>query len=206
MGLDVHRPAAPQQLQQLADQLHIPCYINLKEKNPLTIWKQHSKSFSQYDLLIIDTAGRDALNEDLIREIEAIHKIVQADENFLVLSADIGQAAQQQAKQFHQSCGVTGIIVTKLDGTAKGGGSLSACAATGAPLVFIGVGEKVDDLEEFNPTGFVGRLLGMGDLEALLEKAKVSLDETTAEDLSKRMLEGDFNFLDLYEQLQSMKN
>ena len=205
VGLDVHRPAAPQQLQQLADQLHIPCYINLKEKNPLTIWKQHSKSFSQYDLLIIDTAGRDALNEDLIREIEAIHKIVQADENFLVLSADIGQAAQQQAKQFHQSCGVTGIIVTKLDGTAKGGGSLSACAATGAPLVFIGVGEKVDDLEEFNPTGFVGRLLGMGDLEALLEKAKSSLDETTAEDLSKRMLAGDFNFLDLYEQLQSMK-
>tara|TARA_Y100000310_G_scaffold1020_1_gene1426 strand:+ start:22939 stop:24276 length:1338 start_codon:yes stop_codon:yes gene_type:complete len=204
VGLDVHRPAAAKQLQQLANTLKIPAYVEPKEKNALKIWKKHEKEFKQYDLLIIDTAGRDALSEDLIEEIETIHQAVKADENLLVISADIGQAAMTQAEQFHKSCGITGVIVTKLDGTAKGGGSISACAATKAPIKFIGVGEKLEDLEAFNPTGFVGRLLGMGDIEALLEKAKASLDVGKAEDLSKRMLKGDFNFIDLYEQLQSM--
>jgi len=205
VGLDVHRPAAPLQLQQLADQLKIHCFIDKKEKNALTIWKKFLKEYVQYDILIIDTAGRDAFNVELVKEIESISKAVQADENLLIMGADLGQAAMGQAEQFHQSCGITGVIVTKLDGTAKGGGSLSACAATKAPIKFLGVGEKLDDLEEFNPTGFVGRLLGMGDIESLLEKAKVSLDEGKAEDLSKRMLKGDFNFIDLYEQLTAMR-
>jgi len=122
-----------------------------------------------------------------------------------VLSADIGQAAERQAKKFHETCNVTGVVITKLDGTAKGGGALAACAVTGAPVKFIGIGEKVDDLEEFKPKGFVGRLLGMGDLEALLEKAKDAITEEEAEDLGKKILKGEFNLIDLYEQMQAMK-
>ena len=123
----------------------------------------------------------------------------------LIISADIGQAAQKQAEQFHKSCGVTGVISTKMDGTAKGGGALSACAATKAPIKFIGVGEKLDDLEEFDPERFVGRLLGLGDIEALLEKAKEAINEEEAGDLSKKLLKGDFNLIDLYEQMKAMK-
>ncbi len=205
VGLDVHRPAAPTQLKMVSDGAHIDCFINLKEKNPLNIWKEHQKKFTNYDIVLVDTAGRDALSKDLIKEIEDVSRHINADEKLLVISADIGQAAFQQATQFHHSCGITGVIVTKLDGTARGGGSLSACAATGAPLKFIGVGEKIDDLEVFNPEGFVGRLLGMGDLQALLEKAQDAVNVEDAEEMSKRLLSGEFNFLDLYEQLQTMK-
>ncbi|MBI1972708.1 signal recognition particle protein [Candidatus Woesearchaeota archaeon] len=205
VGLDVHRPAAPLQLKQLADQLKIPSFIEPKEKDALKIWKKFRDTYSAFDILLVDTAGRDALSKDLIAEIEAVNKAVQADERLLVISADIGQAARKQAQQFHDSCGVTGVIVTKLDGTAKGGGSLSACAATKAPIKFIGVGEKLEDLEEFNPSGFVGRLLGMGDIEALLEKAKEAITEEQAVDISKKMMAGDFNLIDLYEQLRAMR-
>ena len=205
LGLDVHRPAAPTQLKQLSDAIGVDCYVDEKEKNPLKIFDKFEKKFSKYDILIIDTAGRDALSKDLIKEIESVNKKIKPDENLLVLSADIGQAAMNQAEQFHKSCRITGVIVTKLDGTAKGGGALSACAVTQAPIKFIGVGEKVDDLEIFNPSGFVGRLLGMGDIEALLEKAKESIDQGKAEDLSKRLMKGEFNLIDLYEQLKAMK-
>ncbi|MEK6849214.1 MAG: signal recognition particle protein Srp19, partial [Nanoarchaeota archaeon] len=105
---------------------------------------------------------------------------------------------------FHDSCGITGVIVTKMDGTAKGGGALTACSITGAPVKFIGVGEKVDDLEAFNPKGFIGRLLGMGDLEALLEKAKESFTEVDSKDLEKKLLKGEFTLIDLYQQMEAM--
>jgi len=122
-----------------------------------------------------------------------------------VISADIGQVAEKQASAFHETCNVSGVLITKIDGTAKGGGSLIACAITGAPVRFIGVGEKSDDLEEFKPEGFVGRLLGMGDLEALLEKTRDAISEKEAQDLGKKLLKGDFNLVDLYEQMQAMK-
>ncbi|MDP3918629.1 MAG: signal recognition particle protein Srp54 [Nanoarchaeota archaeon] len=204
VGLDVHRPAAPQQLKQLSDKLNLPCFINEKEKNALKIYKEFEKEFSKYDLLLVDTAGRDALSEDLVEELKELNNYIKADEKLLVISADIGQAAQNQAQSFHEAAGVTGVFVTKLDGTAKGGGALSACNATDAPIKFIGVGEKPEDIEVFNPKGFVGRLLGMGDLETLLEKAQEAMDKDTAEDLGKRMLKGEFNFLDLYEQMEAM--
>lgn len=155
-------------------------------------------------MLIIDTAGRDALNKDLIKEISDLNKKIKPHENLLIISADIGQAAQTQAEKFHESCGITGIIITKLDGTAKGGGSLSAAAVTNAKVKFIGTGETVDDIETFNPKGFVGRLLGMGDLEALLEKSKGAISEEQAKDLGKKLLKGEFNLLDLYDQMESM--
>ncbi len=205
VGLDVHRPAAPTQLKMVSDQVHVDCFIDTKEKNPINIWKNVASRVKGYDLVIVDTAGRDALSKDLVKEIEDVSALIKADEKLLVISADIGQAARAQAEQFHKSCGITGVIVTKMDGTARGGGSLSACAATGAPIVFVGVGEKMDDLESFHPEGFVGRLLGMGDLESLLEKAKDALDVQRAGDMSERLMKGEFNFLDLYEQLSAMR-
>ncbi|MCD4666206.1 signal recognition particle protein Srp54 [archaeon] len=204
LGLDVHRPAAPDQLKQISEQVKIDCYIDKKEKNPLKIYEKYEKDFKKYDILLIDTSGRDALSEDLIEEIEKLTSKIKPDERLLVLSADIGQAALGQAEQFHKSCDITSVIVTKLDGTAKGGGALSACSATGANVKFIGVGEKPDDLEIFNPKGFVSRLLGMGDLEALLEKAKDAISEEDAKDMGKKFQEGDFDLEDLYEQMKAM--
>ncbi|MBS3177007.1 signal recognition particle protein Srp54 [Candidatus Woesearchaeota archaeon] len=205
LGLDVWRPAAMAQLEQVAKLANVPAFIDKKEKDPVKILKEFEDEYSRYDILIIDTAGRDALNEELIAELKTLHEHIDADETLLVISADIGQTAQKQAQQFHETCGITGVLVTKMDGTAKGGGALSACAVTQAPIKFIGVGEKVDDLESFNPKGFVGRLLGMGDLEALLEKAKEAISEEDAEDLSKKFLKGEFTLLDLYDQMQAMK-
>ncbi|MBI2546441.1 signal recognition particle protein [Candidatus Woesearchaeota archaeon] len=205
VGLDIHRPAAMEQIEQVAKQAQVPVFIDKKIKDPLKIWDHYEKELHKYDILIIDTAGRDALSEDLIEEIEAVNKRLQPDENLLVISADIGQAAQRQAEQFHKSCGITGVIITKMDGTAKGGGALSACAATHAPIRFIGVGEKLDDLEQFNPKGFVGRLLGMGDIEALLEKASGAITEEEAQDLGEKFMKGEFSLIDLYQQMEAMK-
>jgi len=204
IGLDVHRPAAPQQLKQVCDAINVTSFIEPGEKDPVKIYNKYKDEAEKHDIIIIDTAGRDALSADLIKEINNLNNLIKPDENLLVISADIGQAAQKQAQAFHESCGVTGVIATKMDGTAKGGGALTACAATGAPIKFIGIGEKVDDLESFNPKGFVGRMLGMGDLEALLEKAKEAVTEEEAEDMQKKLLKGDFNLLDLYQQMEAM--
>ena len=205
LGLDVHRPAAPDQLEQLCKKINVQCFINKKEKNPLKIYKEFEKEHSKYDILIIDTAGRDSLTKDLIEELKDLNENIKPEENLLVISADIGQAAQNLAKGFHDACNVTGVIVTKLDGTAKGGGALTGAAATNAKVKFIGVGEKVDDLETFNPEGFISRLLGMGDLETLLEKAKEAITEEQAQDIQEKFVKGDFTLLDLYEQMKAMK-
>lgn len=205
LGLDTHRPAAMDQIEQIAKQANVPCFLDKKEKVPLNIWNKFRDEYKKYDILIIDTSGRDALSKDLIEEIETLNVNIKPNENFLVISADIGQAAQKQAEQFNKSCGITGVIVSKMDGTAKGGGALTACAVSKAPIKFIGVGEKLSDLEHFNPKGFVGRLLGMGDLEALLEKAKEAIKVEDAEDLGKKFLKGEFNLIDLYEQMSAMK-
>ena len=205
VGLDIHRPAAMEQIEQVAKSVGVRAFLDKKSKDPVSIYKKFSEEYADYDVLIIDTAGRDALSSDLIREIEEISKEVKPNERILVISADIGQTAQQQAEQFHKSCDINGIIVTKMDGTAKGGGALSACAVSGAKIKFIGTGEKSDDLEQFNPEGFIGRMLGMGDIEAHLEKAKEAISEEDAEDLGKRFLKGEFNLIDLYEQMQAMK-
>ncbi|MBI4150738.1 signal recognition particle protein [Candidatus Woesearchaeota archaeon] len=204
VGLDVHRPAAMHQLEQVGKQANVHVFTNKTEKDALKILSSYEKEFKDYDVILVDTAGRDALSADLITEITAVNKQLQPTEVLLVISADIGQTAQSQAQAFHDSCGVTGVIVTKMDGTAKGGGALTACAVTGAPVKFIGVGEKQDDLEPFNPQGFIGRLLGMGDIEALLEKAKEAITEEDSKDLEKKLLKGEFTLLDLYQQMEAM--
>lgn len=204
LGLDVHRPAAMDQIEQVANQIKAPVFIDREEKDPVKIYKKFEPELNKFDLVIIDTAGRDALSEDLIDELKRVHEVAKPDESLLVISGDIGQAAQSQAQAFHDAGAITGVIVTKMDGTAKGGGALSACAVTGAPIKFLGVGERVDDLEAFNPKGFVGRLLGMGDLEALLEKAKEAITEEDAKDIEKKLLKGEFNLMDLYNQMEAM--
>jgi len=205
MQTDTWRPAAYEQLQQIAKQVGVDFLGIKKEKDPVTIYLSFEKKLKDYDLVLIDTAGRDALSDELIEELNAINGAVKADERLLVISADIGQAAQKQAQAFHDTCNVTGVIVTKLEGTAKGGGALSACAVTNSPIKFIGVGEKIDDLEVFHPQRFVGRMIGMGDLESLLEKAKEVITEEDAKDMQDKFLKGDFNLVDLYTQMKSMK-
>lgn len=202
---DTYRPAGFEQLSQLGKSINVPVYGDPEIKDALKIYKKFEQELSRYDLVIVDTAGRDALSEELIREVKELYNYVKPDENLLVISADIGQTARFQAEQFHANCRITGVIITKLEGTAKGGGALSACAATGTPVKFVGVGEKIEDLEEFNPTGFVSRLLGMGDIEALLEKAKDAISEEDAESMKKKMIKGDFTLIDLYEQMQAVK-
>jgi len=204
IGLDVHRPAAPLQLKQLCESIKVDCFINQKEKNPLKILKEYEKEFQNYDILIVDTAGRDALSKDLLKEIKDLYDTLKPDENLLVISADVGQAAQKQAEAFHENANITGVVVTKMDGTAKAGGALSACNITGAKIKFIGIGEKIDDLELYDPEGFVSRLLGMGDLKALLEKAKEAITEEQAKDMGEKFIKGDFNLLDLYNQMEAM--
>ena len=205
VGLDVHRPAAMDQIEQVASDATLVTFIDRKEKDPVKIYRKFEHELMEFDVVILDTAGRDRLSSDLIEEIEKVREAVRPDERLLVISADIGQTSHAQVTQFHASCGLTGIIVTKMDGTARGGGALTACAVSGAPIKFIGVGEKLNDLESFNPKGFVGRLLGMGDLEELLEKAKVAMSEEEAQDLGQRFLKGEFTLIDLYEQMQAMK-
>ena len=205
MQTDTWRPAAYDQLEQLAADVGVDFFGIKKEKDPVTIYLTFKDKVKDYDLVIVDTAGRDALSEDLIEELNQINSTVGADERLLVISADIGQAARKQAQAFHDTVNVNGVIVTKLEGTAKGGGALSACAVTKAPIKFIGVGEKAEDLEVFHPQRFVGRLIGMGDIESLLEKAQEVISEEDAKDMQAKFLKGDFNLLDLYNQMKSLK-
>jgi len=205
ISTDTWRPAAYEQLKQLGSLIGVPVFGKPELGDPAAIYNHFKQELAAYDLVLVDTAGRDALNDELIEELNTINKTIAADETLLVINADIGQSAQQQAQAFHDSCNVTGVVLTKLDGTAKGGGALVACAVTGTPIKFIGVGEKIDALETFKPEGFIGRLLGMGDLEALLEKAREAIDEEQAQDLGKKFLKGEFNLIDLYEQMKSVK-
>src|SRR2546430_8432737 len=142
-------------------------------------------------VIIVDSSGRHALEPDLIKEIESVAKAVQAEERLLVIDATVGQQAGPQAKAFHDAVGITGVIVTKLDGTAKGGGALSAVPERKAPIVFIGVGEKIDDLEKVRPPRVISRLLGIGDLETLLERAQEAIDAQEAEALTKKIMAGE---------------
>ncbi len=204
LGLDVHRPAAMDQLEQVGKKANVPVFFDREAKSAVEIYKEFEREYAKYDVLIVDTAGRDALSKDLIQELKDVAELVRPDESLLVISADIGQAAQFQAEAFHESCKITGVVVTKMDGTAKGGGALSACAITKAQIKFIGVGEKLEEIELFNPKGFVGRLLGMGDLEALLEKAKEAITPEEAQDIQDKFLKGEFNLVDLYQQMEAM--
>ncbi|MFC2154573.1 signal recognition particle protein Srp54 [Candidatus Altiarchaeota archaeon] len=198
---DTFRPAAYDQLKQLSEEIDAPFYGDKKEKDTLKIIEEGLRKFKNEGLVIIDSEGRHALNEDLMKDIRRTADTVKPDHVLLVLDGTIGQQAEEQAKAFKESADVNGVILTKLDGTAKGGGALSACAATDSTVYFIGTGEHIDDLEVFEPQRFVSRLIGFGDLQGLLEKAKeVEFDEESA----KRLMTGKFNLNDVYQQIQQM--
>lgn len=201
---DTYRPGAFAQLQQLAARINVPLYGEPKNKDPVKVVREGLKQFIDRDLIIVDTAGRHKEEKDLIKEMKDIEKQVKPDEVIMVIDGTIGQQALSQAKNFHEATPIGAIIVTKLDGSSRGGGALSAVAATGAPIKFIGTGEKIEDIEAFIPSRFVGRLLGMGDLETLLEKvhdAEIKVPQKKA----KEIMSGNFTLTDMYEQFQAVK-
>lgn len=202
IGADNFRPGAYQQLKTLSDKLNIYFYGEENEKDAVGIVNRGMKEIEKYDIKIIDTAGRHALEADLIEEMESINEAAKPGQRFLVLDAAIGQLAGQQAKAFNDAVGVTGIIITKLDGTAKGGGALSAVAETGAPIAFIGTGETSDAFERFDTDRFISRLLGMGDLQSLLEKVQDSMKDNELD--VENIMKGKFTLNDMYAQLEAM--
>ena len=206
LGLDVHRPAAPEQLEQLGNKIKIPVFIDKQEKNPIKIYNKFKKELNNFDLVLIDTAGRHSLDKELIKEIINLEKEIKPDYTLLVMPADIGQAAKQQASEFQKACNISGVIVTRMDSSAKGGGALTACNETKAPVYFIGTGEKPSDIEIFSPSAFISRILGLGDLESLIEKVKTAteFDEKKQKQIQEKLEEGRFNLRDLQEQLKSM--
>ena len=204
VGLDVHRPAAKEQLKQLAEQNKLNYFIDEKENNAVKTWKKFEKDLKKYDLVLIDTAGRHSLDKELVKEIIALNKEIKPTESILIMPADIGQAAKKQAQEFQEAVNISGVIITRMDSTAKGGGALTACGETKAPVYFIATGEKINDLEEFNPESFLSRLLGMGDLQSLIEKVKSVTDEGTQEEMQKRLEEGKLTLDDVIEQVKSM--
>ncbi len=198
---DTHRPAAYDQLKQLSESINVPFYGEPKAKNAVKVVKAGLSELADNDIIIVDTSGRHSLEADLIDEITNIGKVTKAQEVFLVMDGAVGQQAGPQAAAFHKAVNVTGVIITKLDGTAKGGGALSAVSETEAPIVFIGTGEHINDLEKFEPPRFISRLLGMGDIQTLLEKAQEVMDKDKAEETAKKMLSGKFTLMDMRDQL-----
>ncbi len=205
LGLDVHRPAASEQLQQLGKQTKIQTFTNKQEKNPLKIYNEYKEKLKEFDLIIIDTAGRHDLDKDLTEEIKSLNKEIKPDYKLLVIQADIGQAAKKQASEFQKVCGINGVIITRMDSTAKAGGALTACAETQAPVYFLGTGEKINEFETFSPKSFISRLLGLGDLEGLLEKVESAVDKKDQKKLKEKLEQGKFNLRDLQSQLKSMQ-
>jgi signal recognition particle subunit SRP54 len=201
---DTFRPGAYAQLQQLASRINVPVYGDLKEKDPVKVVKEGLKQFSDKELIIVDTAGRHKEEQDLIKEMKNLEKKIHPDEVMMVIDGTIGQQALIQAQTFHEATPIGSILVTKLDGSARGGGALSAVAATGAPIKFIGTGEKTEDIEAFIPSRFVGRLLGMGDLETLLDKVREA-EIKVPEKKAKAILSGKFTLTDMYEQFEAVK-
>lgn len=206
VGADTYRPGALEQLQQLAAKVEVPVYGEPGKKKPDDIAKHGLEHFrkEKSDLVIIDTAGRHRNEKDLMEEMKHIASAVKPDEIILAIDASIGQQAISQAKAFHEATPVGSILLTKMDGSAKGGGALSAVVATGSKVKFIGTGERVEDLEQFVPTDFAGRLLGMGDLKALLAKvdeAQVTVPEAKV----KAFMEGRFTLKDMFDQMENLR-
>jgi len=205
IGADVYRPAALEQLQQLGAKINVDVYGEPGNKNAAEIVKNGKAKFSDKKIIIIDTSGRHALEDDLIQELKDIAAASKPDERVLVLDSQVGQQAGPQADAFNKAVGVTGVILTKMDGTAKGGGALSAVAKTNARIIFIGTGEHIRDFEPFNADRFISRLLGMGDLASLVEMAKAEIDDEDAlEQLARNMMSGRFTLSDMYQQMAAV--
>ena len=202
---DTWRPAAFEQLKQLTNKINIAVYGEPENKKPLEIAEKGLEKFKDHDVILFDTAGRHKEEKHLLKEMEELSTIIKPDETILVIDGTIGQQAKEQAKAFSQNTDVGSIIVTKLDGSAKGGGALSAVAEIGAPIKFIGTGEKLEDLEVFDPERFISRLLGMGDISSLLEKAEeIAEEEEISEETVDAILTGKFTLREMKSQFEMM--
>ncbi|MEK6930684.1 MAG: signal recognition particle receptor subunit alpha [Thermoproteota archaeon] len=205
IGADTYRPGALVQLRTMCEKSNVEVYGEPNNKDSPDIVKNGLKHFEKLplDVIIIDTAGRHKEEKDLLAEMEQINKVTDPDLAILVIDGTIGQQCFNQAEAFHKTIPVGGIIVTKLDSSAKGGGAIAASAATGAQIMYVGTGERIDDLEKFSPTRFVGRLLGMGDIQAVLDLAKRL--ENEGDDIRlKRISSGKMNMDDFFYQLEEV--
>ncbi|MCK4319287.1 signal recognition particle protein [Candidatus Micrarchaeota archaeon] len=200
VGADVERPAAQEQLEQLASQIEVEYFTIKGEKDASKIVDEALKN-SKENVIIVDSAGRSAFDGELKDELKGISDSLKPDESFLVVSGDIGQVAGKQAKEFSEALPITGVVVTKMDGRGKGGGALSAVAATGSKIAFIGTGEKKDDFEIYNSSKFVERLLGIPDIEGLMEKMKHIAE---SEKLEQKQFEK-FTIKAFYQQMKAAK-
>ena len=205
-ALDVYRPAAIDQLHQLADQLGIE-FFSMGTENPVKIAKaaQQKARESGIDILILDTAGRLQIDEGLMEELQNINHEVHPDEVLLLVDAASGQDAVNVANAFNKDLHLTGVIMSKLDGDARGGAALSIKYLTGLPIKFAGVGEKMEDLEVFHPDRMADRILGMGDIVTLVEKATETIDEKEAEKAAKKMMDGEFTLEDMLKQMKQVQ-
>lgn len=205
VSADTYRPAAFDQLKQLGDQIGVPVYGEPGSKDPILIAKHGVEKFSKekYEVIIVDTAGRHKEEKGLIEEMKQISNAIRPDHVMLVIDGTIGQNAYQQAKAFHEATKVGSIFVSKLDGAARGGGALSAVAATGAPISFIGTGEKIEEIEVFDPSSFINRLLGMGDLKALVEKMEEA--GVKAKVKPSDIFSGEFTLKEMVEQIMEVR-
>jgi signal recognition particle subunit SRP54 len=205
IGADTWRPGALTQLKMNCNKINVEVFGDENNKDAVQIVRDGLNYYKSQnmDVILIDTAGRHKEESGLLEEMNAMYKVATPDLVLLVIDGTIGQQAYNQAKAFHETAPVGGIIITKLDGTAKGGGAIASSAATGAKVMFIGTGERIDDLEQFSPTRFVGRMLGMGDIKALLEMAK-SLEVQADENQTKRLLGGKMTIEDFYAQMENV--
>ena len=207
VACDIYRPAAIDQLELLAKNEGFIVHSDRNESDVSKIAKaglEHAKQ-NQANCILFDTAGRLQIDDNLISEIQRLKKAIQPDEILLVADSALGQEAVNVAKTFHEAVQCTGIILTKLDGDARGGAALSMKAITGIPIKFIGTGEKTEDFEFFHPTRIASRILGMGDVVSLVEKAQETIDEAEAEQLAKKFERADFNLEDFLKQMQQIK-
>jgi signal recognition particle subunit SRP54 len=206
-SLDVQRPAAQEQLAQLGRQVGVTTLPIVAGERPVAITRRALDVARRegYDVVLYDTAGRLAINEELMLEVAAVRDAAQPHQTLLVADAMTGQDAVNVAKAFGERAGVTGIVLTRVDGDARGGAALSMRAVTGKPIVFIGVGEKIDALEPFHPERIAGRILGMGDVVSLVEKAAETADQEEAEKLAKKLEKGNFDLDDLAGQLRQLR-
>jgi len=204
VAADVHRPAAVDQLEQLAKKIGCDFYANRAERRAEVIVQEALAKFPAHIAVIVDTAGRSGIDPELIAELTRVKQVLQPEETLLVLDAAMGQTAGRSAAAFHQAVGLTGVILTKIDGSAKGGGALSAVSVSGAPILFLGTGEHLDELERFDPTRFVSRLLGMGDIQTLLERFEELSDKEGAQKAAEHLMSGRFSLRDMRAQLDSL--
>jgi signal recognition particle subunit SRP54 len=205
---DIYRPAAIDQLKVLGQQLNVPVFDMGTDVSPVEIVRQGMEQAreNKNDYVLIDTAGRLHIDEALMNELKQIKEIAQPNEILLVVDAMTGQDAVNVAQSFNEQLGITGVVITKLDGDTRGGAALSIRSVTGAPIKFTGTGEKLTDLEVFHPDRMSSRILGMGDMLTLIEKAQQDYDEKKAEELAQKMRENNFDFNDFIEQFEQLEN